>query len=91
MSTPGRALALLFATGITVALGSGAAWADEPAGTASGTGRSTLEILVFFGGSTVGLFLLVALFALMTARNNYTPPPAGTDLEKAPGSTPVHH
>ena len=40
-----------------------------------------LENLIFFGGSTLGLIAVISLFALLTARNNYVPPPPGTDVE----------
>ena len=45
--------------------------------------RSFLENLIFFGGSTIALIVGISLFALVTARNNYVPPPPGTDVEVA--------
>lgn len=93
MSTPARAAGLLAATALTFVLSSGPAWADEPASAAwpDGEGRSLLDTLVLFGGGTVGLFVLIALFALLTARNNYVPPPPTTDLEPAAGNSAAHH
>jgi hypothetical protein len=34
-----------------------------------------LENIVFFGGSVIGLIVVVTLFALLTARNNFEPEP----------------
>lgn len=48
---------------------------------------STLDILLLFVGGTVGLFVVIALFGLLTARTNYVPPPPSTEVEKAGG----HH
>ena len=38
---------------------------------------------MFFGGSVVGLFVAVTLFALLTARNNFVPEPPepGSEVE----------
>ena len=53
------------------------ALADAPSTWAEGEARSALENMIFFGGATVGLFVVITLFALLTARNNYVPPPPG--------------
>lgn len=73
--------------------GAGAALADTPVGPAwpDAPERSHLHLLVLFGGSTVGLFIVIALFGLLTARNNYVPPPPSTDLETTGDKTPAHH
>jgi hypothetical protein len=34
-----------------------------------------LENIVFFGGSVIGLIVVITLFALLTARNNFEPEP----------------
>jgi len=44
---------------------------------------STLDILLHFGGATLALIVVISLFALLTARNNYTPPPPSQDVEKS--------
>ena len=49
--------------------------ADAPSTWNSGPSRSVLENIVFFGGSVVGLFVVVTLFAPLTARNNFEPEP----------------
>ena len=93
MKTPARVLGLVLATVVTFIAGSGAAFADAPSGSAwpRGEGKSDLDLLVLFGGGTVGLFVLVVLFGLLTARNNYVPPAPSTELETTSGNTPAHH
>ena len=59
----------------------GSAMADSPSTWVEGESRSALENLIFFGGSTIALIVGVSLFALVTARNNYVPPPPSTDVE----------
>ena len=39
-----------------------------------------LWLLVVFGGGTVGLFVIITLFALLTARKNYVPPAPGSEI-----------
>lgn len=70
-----------------LALGASPAFADGPSTWRSGPTRSAVENLVFFGGSVLGLFLLVTLFALLTARNNFVPAPPepGRDVEPHSG------
>jgi hypothetical protein len=93
MRTPARVLGLVLATVVTFIAGSGAAFADAPAGAAwpEGKGRSALDTIILFGGGTVGLFIVVALFGLLTARNNYVPPAPSTELEPTSGNSPAHH
>lgn len=93
MKTPARVLGLVLATVVTFIASSSAAMADAPVGSAwpKGEGRSTLDTILLFGGGTVGLFILVALFGLLTARNNYVPPAPSTELEPVSGNAPVHH
>ncbi len=55
----------------------GPAWPD-------GEGRSVLDTLILFGGGTVGLFIVISLFGLLTARNNFVPEP-GTEVEALHG------
>ncbi|HSI27507.1 MAG TPA: hypothetical protein VK948_08860 [Aeromicrobium sp.] len=66
-------LSLLLAAVLTT--GASPAFADSPSTWDSGPSRSAVENIVFFGGSVAGLFLLVTLFALLTARNNFVPEP----------------
>lgn len=93
MNAPARVVATVIATALTLATTAGTAWADSPATDAwpAAPERSLLDTLLLFGGGTVGLFVVVALFGLLTARNNYVPPAPSTDLEKAPGSDAAHH
>lgn len=82
MTTLTRVLGLLLATATYVAIGATTALADEPDSAAwpDGEGRSVLDTLILFGGGTVALFVVISLFALLTARNNFVPEP-GTELE----------
>ena len=59
------------------------AFADSPSTWNSGPSRSVLENIVFFGGSVIGLIVIVTLFALFTARNNFVPEPPepGSEVE----------
>ena len=93
MKTPARVLGLVLATVVTFIAGSGAAFADAPTGGAwpEGEGRSALDTIILFGGGTVGLFIVVALFGLLTARNNYVPPAPSTELEPVGDNRPAHH
>lgn len=94
MTTPARVLGVMLATVATLAVSSASAWADTPAGSAQwpdGHGRSTLGNLVFFGGFTVGLYIVVALFGLLTARNNFTPAAPGKEIHVAGNKTPAKH
>ncbi len=94
MTTPTRVLGLLLATVTFVAVGAASAVAaepDNPAAWPEEEGRSALETLLFFGGGTLGLIVVIALFGLMTARNNYVPPAPSTDLEQASSSAAAHH
>jgi TRAP-type C4-dicarboxylate transport system permease small subunit len=91
MNSAARVLGLAFASVVMFVFGSGAAWADEPSTWAEEPGRSTLDTLLLFGGGTIGLIVLISLFALLTARNNYVPPPPSTELEKADDHTPATH
>lgn len=93
MKTAARVLGLVLATVVTFIASSGAALADTPASDAwpKAEGRSTLDTLILFGGATVGLFILIWLFGLLTARNNYVPPAPSTELETTSGNAPAHH
>jgi hypothetical protein len=93
MKAPARAVTVITSTLVLLAGLAAPALADGPATDAwpEGNDRSALDDIVFFGGSTIGLIVVISLFALLTARKNYTPPPPSADLEKAPGSDAVHH
>jgi hypothetical protein len=93
MKTPARVLALVLATVVTFIAGSSAAFADAPTGSAwpDGESRSHLDTIILFGGGTVGLFIVVALFGLLTARRNYVPPAPSTELDTTSGNSPAHH
>jgi len=87
MKASARAVAILTSTVALLVALAAPALADSPdtAGWDPGEGRSALENLVFFGGATVGLFVAITLFAILTARHNYVPPPPGTDVEVSSG------
>lgn len=92
MTTPTRVLAALLGTATLVVLGASSALAvpDSPAWP-DPESRSTLDTLILFGGGTVGLFVVIALFGLLTARNNFVPEPPSTDLERTSSSAAAHH
>jgi hypothetical protein len=81
MKALARTVAILTSATVLLVAMAGSALADSPSTWAEGESRSKLENLIFFGGSTVGLIVVITLFALLTARNNYVPPPPGTDVE----------
>lgn len=81
MSASARIVALL-TTAVVLVVGFAApALADSPSTWEDPPTRSTLDTLVLFGGSTLGLIAVISLFALLTARNNYVPPPPSTEVE----------
>jgi TRAP-type C4-dicarboxylate transport system permease small subunit len=93
MRTPARVLGLALAFVATFFAGSAGAFAAEPTGGAwpEGPDRSHLYLLVLFGGGTLGLFVVITLFALLTARNNYVPPAPGKEIHRASDATPARH
>lgn len=93
MTTPARVISLLFATVATFAASSAAAWADSPIGAEwpDAHGRGTLGNLVFFGGFTVGLYIVIVLFGLLTARKNFTPAEPGKEIHVAGENSPAKH
>lgn len=93
MKTAARVLGLVLATVVTFIASSGAALADTPVGDAwpKGEERSQLDTLILFGGGTVGLFIVIWLFGMLTARNNYVPPAPSTELEPVGDNRPAHH
>ena len=74
-------LSVLLAT-VVVTMAS-PAFADGPSTWNPGPSRTLWQNVVFFGGSVVGLFIIITLFALLTARNNFVPEPPepGDDVE----------
>lgn len=81
MQTPSRIAVVVVAVAGILFFGAGSALADAPITWEDPEPTSKLDNLVFFGGATVGLIVVISLFALLTARNNYTPPPPSTDIE----------
>ena len=81
MKAPARTVAILTSAAVLLVGMAGSATADSPSTWVEGESRSFLENLIFFGGSTIALIVGISLFALVTARNNYVPPPPGTDVE----------
>ncbi|MGA8850727.1 MAG: hypothetical protein WB508_03315 [Aeromicrobium sp.] len=94
VSTTGRRVftgALTFL--LTFLVGATAAVADTPLSDdwPVKESRSTLDILLLFGGGTIGLFVLISLFAVLTARTNYVPPAPSQDLATTAGSDAATH
>lgn len=85
MKTPSRVAVVLVTVAGFVLVGAGSALADAPTTWVDPKPTSNLDTLLLFGGGTLGLFILVSLFALLTARTNYTPPPPSTDVEAHSG------
>lgn len=84
MTTPARLFATLATSAAMLIAGALPTWADTPATWADSEGRGVVETIIFFGGWTVGLYVLVALFGLLTARKNYVPPvPSATAEDHA--------
>jgi heme/copper-type cytochrome/quinol oxidase subunit 2 len=81
MKALARAVAILTSAAVLLVGLAATATADSPSTWDEAESRSDLENLIFFGGSTIGLIVGISLFALVTARNNYVPPPPGTDVE----------
>ncbi len=81
MKASARTVAILTSAAVLLVGMAAPALADAPITWADAETRSPLENLIFFGGSTLGLIAVISLFALLTARNNYVPPPPGTDVE----------
>ena len=81
MKAPARAVAILTSAAVLLVALSAPALADAPSTWDEGESRSFLENLIFFGGSTIGLIVVISLFALLTARNNYVPPPPSTEVD----------
>ena len=83
MKALARTVVILTSTAALLAGIATPALADAPSTWAEGESRSMLENLIFFGGGTVGLIVVISLFGLLTARNNYVPPPPSTEVEVA--------
>jgi hypothetical protein len=81
MKASARTVAILTSATVLLVGMAVPALADAPTTWADAPSRSALETLIFFGGSTLGLIAVISLFALLTARNNYVPPPPSTDVE----------
>jgi hypothetical protein len=81
MKPSARAVAILTSTAVLLVAMATPALADSPSTWDPGESRSILENIIFFGGGTLGLIAVISLFALLTARNNYVPPPPSTEVE----------
>ena len=91
MSTFSRALAVVSTAVVIVVASSTAALADAPTTWENPPHTSTLQMLGLLVGAPAGLFVLIALFALVVSRRNYVPPAPSTEVERAPGSAAAHH
>lgn len=81
MQTPSRIAVVLVAVAGVVFFGAGSALADTPRTWSDPKPQSDLSALILFGGGTLALIVICTLIGLLTARNNYTPPPPGTDID----------
>jgi hypothetical protein len=88
-----RALTVAATFFLTLAAGASVAFADAPVGDdwPVAEGRGFLGNIVLYGGATVGLFIVIALFGLLTARRNFVPAPPSKDVATTSGDTPAHH
>ena len=84
MKPAARVVAILTSVAVLLVGMAAPALADAPITWSDGESRSALDNLIFFGGSTLGLIAVISLFAVLTARNNYVPPPPSTEVEVAP-------
>lgn len=93
MKTPRRVLGIMLVTVVMVLAGASAASADTPVSDAwpAGPERSVLDTLLLFGGTTVGLIVVLTLLGLLTARNNYVPPTPSTEVESTGDRSPAAH
>lgn len=89
MSIVVRALSTLAATvtAVLVVSAGPAAASTAPSTWELDDPMSTLEALAIFGGIPLALFVVISLFAAMTARNNYEPAPPHPEDET---STPPY-
>lgn len=84
MDTPSRIALLVVGVVGALVFAAGPAAADVPTTWVDPEPMSKLDTLVLFGGSTLGLIVLLTLVGLLTARNNFTPPAPSADIERAP-------
>lgn len=92
-TTARRAITGATAFLLTFLVGATAAVADTPLSDdwPVAESRSSLDTLLFFGGGTLGLIVLISLFAVLTARTNYVPPAPSQDLATTAGSDAATH
>lgn len=88
MSIVARAFATVATFVAVLVTSAGPAAASTAPSTWEAHPTTFLEGLLVFVGIPVALFLVIWLFAALTARNNYVPPPSSTEVEKAP---PAQH
>lgn len=85
MSTPARLLAVATSALVLVLASSATASAAEPVGSGwEHDGYGGLQYLALLVGAPVLLFVVIWLFALLTARNNFVPVEAGVSKEHGP-------
>lgn len=73
MKTSARIAATALTAAAFMVLTAVPSWAEAPSTWDEGKGRSVLENIIFFGGWTAGLWIGVALFAIVISRKNFTP------------------
>ncbi|WP_293786834.1 hypothetical protein [uncultured Aeromicrobium sp.] len=84
MSFVVRALSTLAAavTAVLVVSAGPAAASTAPSTWELDDPMSTLEVLAIFGGIPLALFVVISIFAAMTARNNFEPAPPQSEDDK---------
>lgn len=80
MQTPARIASAITLTIAVVVFGASGASADEPVGWADGEQFSSLDVLLIYVGAPIALFVGITVFALVTARKNYVPPPPSKEV-----------
>lgn len=91
MNSVSRVVTVVSTALVLVLAGASASVADSPTTWEEGPATDTLYYLTLLLAIPAGLFVLIALFGLLTARRNYVPPAASTEVEKAGDHTPAHH
>ncbi|MFT4298434.1 MAG: hypothetical protein QM597_02185 [Aeromicrobium sp.] len=90
MSTPVRLFALVSSVLVMVAVAPAAALAGTPVTWESEKGLDFLGYVTLLVGIPAGLFVVITILALATARRSYTPPAPGSEIH-VPSDLPDHH
>lgn len=91
MNSVSRVVTVVSTAFAMVLAGVSASVADSPTTWEEGPKTDTLYYLTLLLAFPAGLFVLISLFGLLTARRNYVPPAPSTEVEKAGDRSPAHH